>query len=285
MKLYHSILVVILFTAGCSNHEDKIVKQLPGLKYGFEKDLNEWIELGGSGERKFDADIAISSDLAYEGSGSVKFRVTPESYVGKGTRAELTFDQGAVAGDESWYSWSFYLPETYQDVPLEDSTGAPNWQVMGQWHHQPDVSKGETWDDYPQQGKSVPLLINYHYLSDQDPAYQALKQDPRTLALFGFDPTWSEVSVIALGVGDPPVSVAIARIEKGRWNHLKLHINWSEQEDGFVQAWLNDQPFTNGRHYGQNMLNKVSHYFKFGLYRNPTIPFTHKLFYDQVEIR
>ena len=283
MQIFLSILLVLLLLVSCKNKDEEVNPGLKSINFGFETSLEDWAKSGGSGERYFDEDISISSEIAHKGMSSCKFRITPESYIARGNRAELTFDQEAVEGDESWYEWSFYIPGTYKDVPLEDNTGAPNWQVMGQWHQQPNFEEGESWDNYSQKGKSVPIAFNYLYLSDNDPEYLKLKKDPRLKTLFGYDSIWNNVSAISLSVGDPPVAVTIKKIEKNTWYRVKIHIKWSQDDNGFVEAWLNEEPFTDGKYYGKNMLNKVSHYFKYGLYRNPSIPYTNEV-YDDIKI-
>lgn len=100
--------------------------------------------------------------------------------------------------------------------------------------------------------------------------------------MYGFDPSWDEVSIFALVYGGE--TIALTAVQKDEWIRLKYHIKWSLEGDGFMQAWINEEPFTDGRVLGSNMLNKASHYFKFGLYRNPTIPFTNSIYYDSVEI-
>ncbi|MGK7397372.1 MAG: heparin lyase I family protein [Candidatus Cyclobacteriaceae bacterium M3_2C_046] len=288
IQLTRLFLVIIPLFCGlsCNNNSsvDPKPTELATVSFDFESSLDQWIDLGGSGERKFDSDIIITDELSPGQNQAVKFTVTPESVVGKGNRAELTFDQQAVEGQESWYEWWFFLPDSYQDVALEDAAGAPNWQVIGQWHQQPDFARGETWDNYPDAGKSVPIAFNYYYFSQKDPSYQALLQDPQIAQLHGFNTGWDEVSAIGLSYGDPPVSIAIHQISKNTWYKLKVHIRWSEQKDGFIQAWIDEQEFTDGRYFGLNMLNSQSHYFKFGLYRNPNIPYTNSIFYDDIRI-
>ncbi len=170
------------------------------------------------------------------------------------------------------------------DVTIEDSSGAPNWQVIGQWHQQPDFENGESWENYPEAGKSVPIAINYNFFSNSDSSYSAIKNDPQTATLHGYNPEWNNVSTISLSYGNPPKAIAVMKIEKNTWYTIKLHIRWGEDENGFVQAWVNGNEFTDGRHYGVNMLNSASHYFKFGLYRNPGILYTNSIYYDDIII-
>ena len=284
MKYFILLLISFFIVLGCKKKNTSEESDLQTICFDFESTLEDWKNLGGSGERKFESDIEITSELSYSGAKSCKFTISPESNVANGNRAELTFDEKAIEGDDSWYEWVFYIPESYQDVSLEDSTGAPNWQVIGQWHQQPNFAAGETWDNYSEMGKSVPIAVNYYYFSNNDPEYLKLKQDPKSDVLHGFNKDWNEVSVVGLSYGDSPSSIAVKKIEKNTWYKIRLNIKWSQNDDGFVQAWIDEEEFTNGKHYGLNMLNEVSHYFKFGLYRNPTIPYTNSLYYDDIKV-
>ena len=256
-------------------------KPLGDMLFEFETNLEDWLALGGSGEAFQATDIQISDDTAFTGLQSVKFTVSPESYVNGGNRAELTFDQGIEAGDETHYAYSLFIPHDYQDVAsIEAADGAPNWQVVGQWHDQPDVCIGETWDDLA--GNSPPIALYYLFLNKEDPAYGQLLTDPTIGDIFGVDTTWDQQSVLSLVYGNR--TIAITPIEKGQWYRLNFDIKWSKEDDGFIEATINNQALTDGRVMGPNMLNLASHYFKFGLYRNPTIPYTNSLYYDEIAI-
>ena len=163
MKLKLNIVIVVLtcMVFGCRKEQASI--PLKNIEFKFETSLDDWVALGGSGERNNEDDIAISADTMSEGDYSCKFTVSSTSIVSGGNRAELTFDQNAVEGDESWYEYSFFIPENYQDVLLNDNTGLVNWQVLGQWHHQPVTSEGEDWDSYTGENASPPIAVYYNY--------------------------------------------------------------------------------------------------------------------------
>ena len=276
-------LTILLTILACNNDEpvNCYNKELLEVSFGFETSLEDWVDMGGSGEREFDSDITIVDSISFEGSRSVQFTVSPDSYVNGGNRAELTFDQQIEDGDETTYEYSLFIPQDYQDVAsMRADNGAPNWQVMGQWHDQPDLCLNQSWDDI--EGKSPPIGVYYNYLTQSDKEYQAVLNDPSTPEIFGVDMDWDEVSTISLVYNERVV--ALYKVNKGEWIRLKFRIKWSTEDDGFVEAWVNDLPFTNGRVTEPNMHNKASHYFKFGLYRNPNIPFTNKLLYDDIRI-
>lgn len=283
MKSSIAIFLLLFFLAAC---KEEVInscyrKDLRSINFGFETTLEDWVALGGSGERKFDSDIQISTETSSEGTKSVKFTISPESYVNNGIRSELTFDQQIEDGDETTYEYSLFIPSDYQDVnSLTSDDGAPNWQLMGQWHDKPDSCAGETWDSYI--GSSPPVGIYYNFLTNSDPAYQQLLADPQVNEIYGMDTTWNDVSVLSVVYNYK--TIAMHKIGKGDWIKLKLNIKWSTSENGSIEVWINDGKFTDGKVTGRNMLNKASHYFKFGLYRNPDIPFTNTLYYDDIRI-
>lgn len=282
MRFLPILAVGLLSFSSCKSDEqvDCYEKHLKAFSSGFETSLNEWAALGGSGEMANETDIQITSDLAHAGSQSVKFAVSPESYVNSGVRAELTFDPHIREGDEIFWEYSVFIPLDYQDVSLFDSTGTSNWQLMVQWHDQPDECVGQTWNSLPAQ--SPPIGIYYSFLSQSDPSYAGLLSEAIQNSIFGVDSTWDEVSVLSLVYNNE--TIAIQKINRGKWNHLRFHTKWSATNAGFIAGWINDTPFTDGSVNGKNMWNKASHYFKFGLYRNPTIPFTNEIYFDEVKI-
>jgi len=286
MKFYLPIFLILimgLVFISCKDKCDDVDKpEKRSIEFGFETELDDWETLGGGGERYQDSDIEISSEIASEGTKSCKFTVTPDSYVNGGSRAELSFDQYAYEGDESWYQWSFFIPSDYSDVLLEAEDGSPNWQALGQWHQQPVTCAGEDWDNFEGAGLSPPVAVYYNYFTTDDPTYVEALNDPEITSLYGFDSQWNNVSAITISVGLE--SVAISQIRKGEWINMKFHILWSETENGYVEVWKNDTLITDGKVYKANMLNRASHYFKFGLYRNYRINNTQVVFYDDVKV-
>ncbi len=285
-KLYIPIIIILsafsIFAScrdGCANiiPPDKL-----SIDYGFEAEITGWSDLGGSGERYQDSDICSSSDYASEGSNSCKITVTPESYCNGGSRAELVFDQNAYEGYETWNQWSIYIPLDYPDASLEADDGTPNWQILGQWHQQPVVCQGEDWLNFTGQGASPPVSLNYDFISSTDPVFQEITSSGIYNDVYGFDSSWDNVSVLTVSVMNKPV--AFSRIEKGEWIKIKFHILWSQSDNGYVEVWKNNNLITDGKHYSCNMLNRESHYFKFGLYRNYRINNTQIIYVDDVKI-
>jgi hypothetical protein len=262
---------------------DCYTKDLKSLSFDFESatSIEDWARYVGGVERKFEDDIQITSEEAIEGSKSCKFRVSPESVIHNGPRAELTFDQFIEEGDETFYEYSVYIPENYQESHVFNEKGHFNFQVLGQWHDKPDECLGQDWDDYP--SGPPPVAIYYNYITQDDPSYiQYYLNNPDVTSTHGFDKSWNEVSTLKLVVMNK--NIAFHNIPKGEWLRLRFHIKWSRSDDGFIQGWINGKEFTNGKYYGSNMMNKASHYFKFGLYRMSGLPSTNEVYYDDINI-
>ncbi len=227
LKVFSVLWLCVISFCQCQQNKIETPCKTNQVDFNFQKSLQE---------SAFDNDITLSREFSFSGEQSVKFNVSPGSYVANGNRAELTYDGGALAGDEKWYSWKIFIPTDYPDVPMRDQDFEPNWQLMGQWHQQPVLADGETWEDFTVKGESPSVGINYYFLAADDPDYQNLKKDDKMLAVPGYDPAWNHLSVFILTYGTPPVPVAITRIEKGQWINVLVNIYWSEREDGYIST-------------------------------------------------
>ena len=68
---------------------------------------------------------------------------------------------------------------------------------------------------------------------------------------------------------------------------MQFHIGWSQDETGFVEAFLDGQPLINPdtenhRASGPNLWNAAAPYLKIGLYRNAQITTTNSVYFDEV---
>lgn len=253
--------------------------------YDAEGPLTEWVDLGGSGERAIDADIIRSQKQAHSGHRSLRFQVRPGSVVAGGNRAELTYDRKEVPGSVGSYGWHVFIPESLVDVHLRDAEQRPNWRVIGQWHQQPRVDQGEHWDAYRGRGESPPIALSYAYLGKDDPHVPRVMAKARQQGLPGFSDDLLGQSVLMLSVGTPPQTIAIHPVTKGSWHAIRLEILWSDTEAGRVQCWVDGRPLLPLPHGGANMWNDAPHFFKLGLYRNPSIPHTDTIYIDDIWMR
>ena len=224
----------------------------------FERgDLSNW-----SRESARADSIQVVTDPVRSGRYAAKFTVRAGESVNNGNRAELVHDNGDRAESEVWYRWSFLIPRDFGDVEWQPKL----WQCLGQWHDQPDVTRGETWADFPAHSPSIAV---YYTSKNGAPAIEI----------------WSGT----YAKNEAQKVVATAPIVKGEWQELTFHIRWSQKGDGFVEPFLNGAPLiapaaNEHRAQGANMWNAASHYLKIGLYRNSEITATNSVYFDEVRI-
>lgn len=206
--------------------------------------------------------LQIVTDPVRGGRYAAQFTVRPGDYISNGNRAEISYDNRDFPGSEGWYAWSFFVPSDYTETEWKPKL----WQCIGQWHDQPNKEAGETWKDFP--GHSPSIAVYYTFKNG--------------------------VSAIELWYGsyqkgDIQKIIANAPIEKGRWNDLAFHIGWSPKDDGFIEAFLNGQPWTlpdekEHKFFGANMWNAYPHYLKIGLYRHKEFTTTNWVYFDEVRM-
>jgi len=222
------------------------------LSESFEKDLNKSL---WNYENYSSDNVQLVSSPVFEGTRSIQFIVKPGEIVNNGNRAEVVLKNSDPICNEAWYRWSFYLPSSYIDAPSN------KWQLFGQWHDQPDKSKGETWVNYPAHSP----MLSYLYYFINNTCYLKL----------------------SYGVGSNRTIVGSIPFTKGTWNTITTHVYWSRTDRGFVESWLNQTRFNafNGydyKYYGINMYNDAPAYLKIGVYRDSTINVTNRVYFDKL---
>lgn len=196
----------------------------------------------------------FQQDPKKAGPRYASFTIDKGHMVKSGTRCELVIISDKMCTiPEAYYSWSLRIPDDY---PMER-----RWQLFAQWHDQPDEENGFTWKTKPPTfppislrcvEQKVFLQINRH---DQD--------------------RW------LLGPEVP--------IEPGKWVHFLFHIKWSMNDDGFVEAWMDDTPLTpfNGTDYKvyvPTIYNTTGNYLKLGNYRHNAIEGPSTVHIDDVAV-
>jgi Polysaccharide lyase len=165
-------------------------------------------------------------------------------------RSELQKFNCAKINTTMYYSWDFMIPNDYEENN--------DWQIIGQFHDQPDASAGATWATYP--AHSPPISIKY-----------------RNGMLIVSVYSWDSFSIM---------DIAAQKITKGEWHNLRLKITWSENSNGSLQAWLNDtsiaSPSGLTEYKGRNCFNKACNYLKIGLYRSNTITTRGTVYFDNI---
>ena len=241
------------------------------LKEGFDLDPKIKLELVSP-----DSLDSVKSPVR-AGQFALKFNIAEnQELLNYGVRSEITYDNGDVEGSEVWYAWSFMVPEDYIESP-------PNlFQIMGQWHDQPNSDIGETWENYPHNSPPVAVYYGNVKLSEIPKFLLAeWKQLPYWNDLV-HNGTVSGVSIV-VGIGDSSGTIATIPIVKGQWNDMMFHIKWSSTTDGFVEVFHNDA-LMGVTITKRNMWNNYPHYLKLGLYRHSSIPHANHLFYDEIRI-
>jgi len=156
-----------------------------------------------------------------------------------GIRAEVSVDVPHREGDTLRYEWRFRVPaDFHSDAPKN------RWWVIGQWHDQPDTSRGETWKGFPSRSPTVLIGIGEH--------------DGRTAIGIEYGPTQAEKR--------GPLF-----IERGTWHPIALVIRWSQKADGRAEVFFDDMTRPVFTLDGPNMHNGFQHYLKLGMYRHPDI--------------
>ncbi len=176
----------------------------------------------------------------------LEFRLIPgQARKNNGIRAEISVNFPYKAGDIVRYKWQMRLPDDFKaDEPQN------RWWVMGQWHDQPDRTKGETWQGFP--GRSPPVSFNYGRRDGKD--------------------------FLSLLVGSPRMkSVGLLPITRGAWHSIDVVIQWSQASEGKVAVFFDGSkaPAVSGS--GPNMHNGFHHYLKLGMYRHPEIATENRL--------
>ena len=194
------------------------------------------------------------------GRYAVRITLAPGDVAANKERAELKLRDQEIErvhgseGREMWYGWSLFLPADYAHPAGEQ------FQILGQWHHRPALP--------PAPGKRFsvtgppPLTLQLVSLHRRD-----------ALALFGRGSS-----------SEPRRTLGTRPIRRGAWTDLVFHIKWSMKPDGFVEAWLDGQPFTKGKVYGATLYSPVPNYLRLGLYRGKGVLTTNHVYYDEVRI-
>ncbi|MDD3686971.1 MAG: polysaccharide lyase [Bacteroidales bacterium] len=167
-------------------------------------------------------------------------------------RSEIQHYKVAPAQQELYYAWSLKIPTDY----IESS----DWQVVGQFHDQPDYANGESWANYP--GHFPPVSFTY-------------KNGKIGLTIHHPFETGTTV-------------ISERAITKGVWNDIVLRIYWSTTSDGYIEAWINNTPMTDSsgkitRYQCRNLYNSSGNYLRLGLYRSIEITTTNSVYYDEIK--
>ncbi len=177
-----------------------------------------------------------------ESGPALSLRTSNEELVNGLVRAEVSVDFPFLPGDTLRYSWEYKIDEDlYYAYDEDDPNG--KWWIIGQWHDQPNINKGETWDNFP--ANSPPVILGFGKFNNKD-----------SLSF-------------SYGVPSNQKTPIVVPFTKGVWHSFELNIKWSQGNDGWADLYLNGEKIASFS--GPNMLNDYQHYFKIGSYRKDTI--------------
>lgn len=243
-----SILVSLFLATLCPAADKPLSKDesLQYLKTVLPEPLFQYAGLEVASEKS----IAIVSGTP---RNYLAFRILPDQpKVNGGIRSELSVNYPFAEGDTVRYSWRFMFPADFvSDAPTN------RWWLAGQWHDQPNTSKGETWANFP--SRSPPVALG---LREADQRLQFL--------LYYGTPQSHKVGPIP--------------IDRGRWYRISVLIHWSRQADGRASVFLDDAEKPVLSADGPNMNNPYQHYLKLGMYRDPEINTDNSIFVSDVAI-
>ncbi len=256
MRTIQIIGFLMLALLGCNTENEVLVKSDD---YVFISTDFERPEIFPPWEKQCNPEsFAIVSEHPRKGNYCAKFSIDSAElwtspYSGlQSSRSEIQIFNVAPAQNEIYYAWSVKIPSNY----IESS----DWQVIGQFHDQPDFDNGETWNNYP--AHSPPLSLAYYN---------------NKIGL-----------TVNVPFGPGAEIISEREIVKGTWNDIILRIYWSTKSDGYIEAWINNVPMTDisgqiTRYYFRNLYNNAGNYLKIGLYRSNNIKTKNTVYYDEIK--
>lgn len=200
----------------------------------------------------------IVTNPVRKGTYALKNTLRPEDYIFNGIRSELSVYNCAKYKTEVYYGFSIWIDTAYNDN---------RYNLFCQWQDLPYYIQGEVWEPMPVLHGSPPPIAMVYVDGNLE-----LKR--------GMGPITQETETLA----------SIPSVTKGNWHDLVFHVFWSDEEDGYIEAWINETPFTefNGvdyKIYRPNLYVRSGNYFKFGQYRGKETPtHTNIVYFDEVKI-
>ncbi|NPV00380.1 MAG: hypothetical protein HPY53_03255 [Brevinematales bacterium] len=193
--------------------------------------------------------IEVQSNIVRTGNYAVRFTILPGVTWHTGNRTEMAYFNMDPYGEEVYYGWSCMLAPGYTDNG--------KWQIIGQWHDQPDPFSNDSWSSFPR--NSPPISINY--LSNK--VY---------------------LNVLYSGIKAKVMWENGVNVSYGAWFDVVVRVKWSMYGDGFVEGWVNGTNLYPERIYSKTVVNRVGNYLKIGLYRDEDAAGTNIVYYDEVKI-
>jgi hypothetical protein len=175
-------------------------------------------------------------------------------------RAEVATEEFAPIHSVKWYAFSLQLPTNFPAVPVKDSDD--QWLCLAQWKF------SEFFNGSTHKAGSRPGL---HF------GYRTRSTDHKNRF---------EIEVLhgnpeAHDGADAETVFKEKHFPLGKWNDFVVQVNWSDNQDGFVNVWWNGKQIVEYRGPVGYELNTGPE-FKFGLYHSDSDQ-TLVAYYNQVK--
>lgn len=195
----------------------------------FESDFSNWKkEVGGSHSAQM-----VNSPVR-AGNQAVKFTLKKDDpLVSSSKRAELALG-GVPSNSDLWYSFSVFLPFSYQKDPSSS-------EIIAQWHDRPDRDLGETWRS------------------------PALSLGTRNGKLY-LSRRWDSNPLTENNVPEGKETIFLDSYQTGKWTDFAFHVKWSHTSDGLLEVWK-DGELEVSRTGPNNYNDRRGPYFKIGMYK------------------
>ena len=203
---------------------------------GFEQNnLDAWRSIGST---QFCCAHSAILDKTFARSGhqALKFQLLKsDPEVKSSQRAEIRLQAGKF-GVEYWYRFSLKIPKNWQNDSIPTT--------LAQWHGVPEKFRFEA-------GRTPPLFMHLHN------------------GQLGIGNFWDSKSVTRFpgknGTPEGYKRLWHSAVEKGVWSDWVFHVQWSYQNDGYIEIWKDGVQVATTT--GPNTYNDVlAPYLKLGLY-------------------
>ena len=201
--------------------------------------------------------VTVQSPIKKTGEYAVKFFIDTDDYVSGKRRAEL-LSLGPGFGylslrTEYWYEGNHYFPS---DFPVETRRAYCMWQLHPGSGLSPSISLISSEDDlnYTGKGTHTNLRLNNRWGSPSSP--KGAQYD-----------------------------LGLMTDYLGQWNHIVMHFFLTNENDGYIELWINDVKVLDLHNYPTHYDLSGGPYFKFGLYAASTGAAPVKIYVDDVTIK
>lgn len=155
-----------------------------------------------------------------------------------GYRSELSASVDPI-GSERWYSWGYYLPESFQ--------GKKNGVVIAQIHDTPDINESDA----------------------RNPTLALIAEDDRLklINVFDYDKITSPYGVASIAALDyERREIASWPLRINEWTFLTLHVKWAGDDTGFLEFWKDGILFFEEKNHPNTFNDERGVWFKSGIY-------------------